>query len=103
MIDSHEIPASLVERASMMENLLTARATGDLSADREMYEALRREFMANETLNQLLPDFVRICRSLDGFWAYIKSKAATYAERRDIITAAFNPLLGSGLITSSTG
>jgi hypothetical protein len=56
MIDKSEIPASL-ERAMMMENLMTARATG-LGADSAMYELLRREFMASETLKPLLPDFV---------------------------------------------
>jgi hypothetical protein len=92
MIDENEIPASLVERATMMQNLLTAHATG-LSADSATYEVLRREFMGNETLKPLLPDFVRTCRSLDIFWPYIKGKAGTYAERRHIIGTAFNPLI----------
>jgi hypothetical protein len=71
MIDESEILASPIERARMMENLLTARATGDLSADREMYEALRRGLMADATLKALLPDFVRTCRTLDVFWPYL--------------------------------
>ena len=91
MIEPNEMPASLVERATLMQNLLMARATG-LSADPEVYEALRREFMANETLNQLLPDFVRTCRSLDVFWPHIQSKSGKYAERRHIIGTAFNAL-----------
>ena len=91
MIDPNEMPASLVERATLMQNLLIARATG-LSADSEVYEALRREFMSNETLNQLLPDFVRTCRSLDVFWPHIQSKSGKYAERRHIIGTAFNAL-----------
>jgi hypothetical protein len=89
MIDENEIPASSAERATLMQNLLTARATGDLRADREMYEALRREFMANEVLKPVLPDFVRTCRSLDVFWPYIKGKAGTYAERRHIIAELY--------------
>jgi hypothetical protein len=91
MSDPNEMPASLVERATLMQNLLMARATG-LSADSEVYEALRREFMANETLKQLLPDFVRTCRSLEVFWPHIQSKSGKYAERRHIIGTAFNPL-----------
>jgi hypothetical protein len=75
MIDKSEIPASL-ERAMMMENLMTARATG-LGADSAMYELLRREFMASETLKPLLPDFVRTCRTLDVFWPCIKGRAGT--------------------------
>jgi hypothetical protein len=45
------------------------------------------------TLKPLLPDFVRTCRTLDVFWPYIKSKANTWAERRQIISTAFNPLI----------
>ncbi len=92
MFDDNEIPASLVERAMMMENLMIARATG-LGADSAMYESLRREFMASETLKPLLPDFVRTCRTLDVFWPYIKVRAGTYADRRHIIGTAFVPLL----------
>src|SRR3954467_9275217 len=92
MIEENEIPASLVERATLMQNLLMARATG-LSADSDIYEAVRREFLANETLKPLVPEFVRTCRSLDVFWPYIKNKSGTYAERRQIIGTAFNPLL----------
>lgn len=93
MMDYDEIPASLIERATLMQNLLTARATGDLSADNEIYEALRRDFIADQTLKSLLPDFVRTCRSLDVFWPYIKGKAGSYADRRHIIGTAFGPLL----------
>ena len=93
MIDESEIPASLVERATMIENLMTARATGlGAHKDTAMYELLRREFMASETLRPLLPDFVRTCRTLDVFWPYIKGKAGTYADRRHIIGTAFVPL-----------
>lgn len=91
MFDDSEIPASLVERAMTMENLMIARATG-LAADSTIYEALRREFMASETLKPLLPDFVRTCRTLNIFWPYIKGRAGTYADRRHIIGTAFVPL-----------
>ena len=93
VLHENEIPSALVERATMMENLMVARATGDLSANREMYELLRREFMADEGLKPLLPDFVRTCRTLDVFWPYIKDKAGSYAERRHIIRTAFSPLI----------
>ena len=68
MIDENEIPVSLVARATVMENLMTARATGDLTASRQQYEVIRRGFMADEVLKPLLPDFVRTCRTLDVFW-----------------------------------
>jgi hypothetical protein len=90
--DDSEIPASLAERAMMMHNLMMAHATG-LPADSAIYESLRRELMADETLQLLLPDFVRTCRTLAVFWPYIKQRAGTYADRRHIIGVAFQPLL----------
>jgi hypothetical protein len=92
MIDEWEISASLAERAMSMENLMVAYATGG-RADSPLYERLRKEFMADDALKPLLPDFVRTCRSLSAFWGYIKSKAETYAERRLIISTAFAPLM----------
>jgi hypothetical protein len=71
---------------------MIARATG-LPANSAIYESLRREFMASETLKPLLPDFVRTCRALDVFWPYIKGRAGSYADRRHIIGTAFVTLL----------
>ena len=93
MINMDEIPTSLAERAAMLENLLVARATGDQSANNQIYEFLRREFMADPGLKSLLPDFVRTCRSLNVFWPFIKERASTYADRRQIIGSAFTPLI----------
>src|ERR1700730_9583649 len=93
LFDDSEIPDSLVERAKLMQNLMIARATGKLDADDGMYESLRREFIASETLKPLLPDFVRTCRTLNVFWPYIKERAGSYADRRHIIGTAFTPLL----------
>lgn len=77
----------------MLENLLVARATGDLNASKATYEYLRREFMADQTLNPLLPSFVRTCRTLEVFWPWIRDQAGTYADRRRIIGTAFTPLM----------
>ena len=88
----YEIPDSLVERGSMLEGLLVSRATGG-DANNRIYEYLRREFMADGALKKSLPKFVRTCRNLDAFWAFIKRDASTYAERRQIISDAFTPLM----------
>ena len=85
MFDDSDIPASLVERAMTVENLMIAFAyhaqfaeldahNSEGAADGAIYEALRREFLANETLKPLLPDFVRTCRTLDVFWPASKAK-----------------------------
>jgi uncharacterized protein YfkK (UPF0435 family) len=87
------LPDDLIERARLMENTLIARATGCAIRDPHQYEQLRREFMDDATIKPLLPEFVRTCRTLDVFWPYIKHQAGNYAERRQIIGTAFNPLI----------
>ncbi len=76
----------------MMEGILIAAATGG-SPDNHIYEHLRREFMADPIIRDLLPQFVRTYRNLNAFWPYIKHEAGTYAERRQIISGAFTPLM----------
>ena len=76
----------------MMEGMLIDRATGG-SSDDHVYQFLRRQFLADPVLIDLLPEFVRTRRDLGAFWAYIKYEAPSYAERRQIIRAAFIPLM----------
>jgi hypothetical protein len=88
-----DIPDTGLERVRVLENLLVARATGDLTASDQLYGAVRRELMADARLKRLLPEFVRTCRTLDVFWPYIKGLAGTYADRRKIIGEAFTPIV----------
>ncbi len=90
--DQSEIPKSAVERATMMEEILVASATGG-SNDDDTYRFLRREFMADPVLKDLLPGFVCTYRNLSTFWPFIKNEASTYVERRQIIGEAFTPLM----------
>jgi hypothetical protein len=92
MVDLSDIPFSNIEKVAMLEGILIACATGG-SADDHVYQHLRREFMAEAVIRDLLPHFVRSYRSLDAFWPFIKAEASTYADRRQIIGAAFTPLM----------
>lgn len=76
----------------MLEGLLTSRATGG-TADDAMYGYLRREFMDDPALCDLLPPFVRTYRNLSAFWPYIQRESPSYAGRREIINKAFTPLM----------
>lgn len=49
--------------------------------------------MADLNIQELLPRFVRTHRNLDAFWPFIKNEAPSYAERREIISKAFTPLM----------
>ena len=90
MMDLSEIPSSTIEQIAMMEGILIAAATG---GSPDNHEHLRREFMADPTIRDLLPQFVRTYRNLNAFWPFIKHEAGTYAERRQIISGAFTPLM----------
>ena len=87
-----EVPSSRIEQATMLEGLLIARATGG-TADDGVYQYLRREFIADPALCDLLPSFVRTYRSLSSFWPYIQRESETYAGRREVIGRSFTPLL----------
>src|SRR4051812_16169883 len=87
-----EIPTSRTEQVTMLEGILVAAATGG-SKDNHAYEHLRREFLYDEDLKPHLPPFVRTYRSLDAFWPFIRNKFGSYAERRQFISEAFNPLV----------
>ncbi len=95
MIDDEELPDSILERVRMLESILVSAATGGSGEgiDDAHYHFLRREFMINPEIKPLLPDFVRSYRSLAAFWPFIKNKADSYAERRQIIGTAFNELV----------
>lgn len=92
MFEEEELPDLKVERAKMLEGILIAAATGGSHDDR-LYGLLRREFMNDDEVRNLLPSFVRSYRSLSAFWPFIKNEADTYAERRQIICGAFNSLI----------
>lgn len=83
---------SLGEAAIALENLLVSHATGTTERDAH-YQALRSRLIV-EASRSNLPEFVRTCRTLGQFWAYIK-KWPTYAERRQVLWDAFAPLIES--------
>ena len=82
---------SPVERAEYLQNMLIAEATGG-GADNEHYKLLRNEFVSVQATKEVLPGFVRTNRDLSQFWAFIKYKFSTYAERRAFIYQEFVPL-----------
>lgn len=72
--------------------MLVSRATGGAGDDVE-YKKLRHELRAIARVSDLLPQFVRTCRDLSEFWGFIKPKFGSYAERREYLRTAFEPLL----------
>lgn len=82
------------DKVSYLQNLLSARATGN-AADPTEYFQLRHQLLNDSEIGHRLPPFVKQHGTLDSFWTWIKQKFSTYAERRDYLSEQFTPLLDS--------
>lgn len=80
------------ERAVCLQNILIARATGEMQESGD-YQLLRQLLMENVTVKPIMPAFVRTNRDLNQFWQFIKYEYGKYQERRDFIYREFQPLL----------
>jgi len=82
----------LLIKVERLKTILVSRATGrDQESDFPEYVELRQELVATRNLD--LPTFVYSCRTLDEFWQFIKTEYSTYADRREYLREAFNPVL----------
>lgn len=71
---------------------LVSRATGG-DFDTKEYSRFRKLILTNPNLEKVFPTFLKICRTSDEFWGWIKAQAPSYAERRVIISEQINPIL----------
>lgn len=71
---------------------LVSRATGG-EFDNEEYRRLRKLVMGIPESEKLVPRFLRLCRTVDDFWGFIKAQAPSYAERREFLANEINPIL----------
>lgn len=92
MIYEDELPTDPMEQATMLESIMTAAAT-DGSPDNRLYEHLRRNFMLDDNLKNLLPPFVRAHRNLSTFRSWTQKQSGQWQPRRDLIAAGFTPLM----------
>jgi Abortive infection C-terminus len=92
MDEPSDLPKDQAERALALQELLVTHATGG-SESNDHYALLRREFMEQATTRDLLPRFVRTCRTLETFWGWIKSQSPKWEPRRVLIRSEFAPLL----------
>lgn len=71
---------------------LVSLATGG-SFEQKEYNRFRKLILSQSNLEKVIPRFLKLCRTSDEFWGWIKAEAPTYAERRVIISEVINPLL----------
>ena len=89
-----DIPSESIDRVLQLQNIMMAFATGrGQLGDEDQYASIRKALMQGVDTKQRLPQAVRVCRSLDHFWDFIKTKHGTYAERREYLRGEFEPLL----------
>ena len=87
-----DIPDSLLEKAQMLQNMLIENATKG-TMDERIYLLLRKDFMANPSTNNLLPDFVRSNRTSGALRGHFQKISDQWKPRRDYIWKSFAPLL----------
>lgn len=75
-----------------LQNLLISQATGGKENNTEFIR-LRKIILDTPTLDNVIPNFLKTCRSIEQFWNFIKYKYNTYAERRNFIYEEFHPML----------
>ena len=89
-----DLPSERIDSVLQLQNLMMASATGrGQLGDEDKYASFRKAVMQDADTKERLPQAVRVCRSLDHFWDFIKPKYGTYAERREYLRGEFEPLL----------
>ena len=57
-----------------------------------LYSEKRKELLKCEYI-ELVPDFIKKCRTPDELWNFLKTKFSHYSERREFFREEFNPIL----------
>lgn len=83
-----------MELATYTKNMLMSMATGG-TQDETLYSYTRKRFVTTKTFEKYIPSWFKTCRSVKEYWSFIKSKYATYSERRTFISEEFSQLLDS--------
>jgi eukaryotic-like serine/threonine-protein kinase len=83
----------IVIQVEQFKMALISRATGNGGLEGTEYVKSRKLVLGIPRIENVLPKFLKLCRTVDEFWAWIKDESSTYAERRVIISEAMNPIL----------
>ncbi|WP_177238127.1 serine/threonine-protein kinase [Paenibacillus sp. 1_12] len=91
MSDNEENLFELVEH---LKDGLVGRCTNDpTDFTDDDYKRIRKILLGDETISNMLPEFVKKYRTLGEFWGFIKNKDSSYAGRRQYLGEMFNPIL----------
>ena len=76
-------------------NILISKATGGTPIENKIYTYVRSKLLTDLTLKENLPYWIQTNRNIEQFWAMIKNKFSTYAERREFIWNEFSSILNA--------
>lgn len=76
-----------------LRNGLIALCEGGGKMNDAVYRLLRREFMADSSASNLVPQFVRTAQDTGAMWAFLKDQAAQWEPRRQFVREQFGPLI----------
>jgi hypothetical protein len=87
----------IFDAAQDLLHLMIARSTDTPEIDGRAYKVARDAVMADPTAAKLAPECVRICRSPDEVWTYVKGQFGldTYHERRVFFRAEYESMLAA--------
>lgn len=88
----------LYKRVEELQDILITVATGGTS-EGNIYKDLRADLLSNPLIKNMMPEFVRVNRTIEQFWQFIKHERSSYEERRIFLWKSFSPILD--LIESS--
>jgi serine/threonine protein kinase len=85
---------NLFELVEYLKEGLLSFSTGEPTEfNDDEYKRIRKILLSSDTLNNMLPDFLKKYRSIGEFWDFIKQESGTYAGRRQLLGEVFNPIL----------
>jgi hypothetical protein len=88
-----DLPEDRLERAMALRNGLVALCEGRSNMNDDVYRLLRREFMADAEVSNLVPQFVRVAQDTGAMWAFMKDFSPQWAPRRQFVRDQFAPLV----------
>lgn len=88
-----DLPTDTLERAMVLRNGLIALCEGKNNMNDAVYRLLRREFMNDTSVANLVPQFVRTGQDTGAVWAYLKDFSGQWEPRRQFVRKEFAPLI----------
>jgi TIR domain len=99
-----ELPSDKLDRAMALRKGLVALCEGRTNMNDAVYRLLRREFMSDSEVADLVPQFVRAAQDTGAMWAFMKDHSPQWAPRRQFVRDQFSALIDKleGVATSAS-